>query len=56
MIETQSGSGPVSATAKFYFGFFIALALVVAIAFGAGYRAGIAHAQHRAAAIHAPTP
>ncbi len=39
----------MTATTKFYTGFFIVLALIVAIAFYAGYRAGSAHDR---AAVH----
>ena len=49
-------SGGVSATTKFYVGFFIALAVVVVISFGIGYRAGVAHAEHRAALHARPAP
>ncbi len=34
----------MSATTKFYAGFFIALALVIAVGFVAGYRVGYGHA------------
>jgi hypothetical protein len=38
----------VNATARFYTGFAVVLALVVALAFFAGYRAGVAtHGAHR---------
>ncbi len=43
-------AAPWSATAKFYAGFVIALALIIGLAFFAGYRAGIAHVLH---ALHA---
>lgn len=36
----------MSATARFYLGFGIALIIVVAIAFFIGYRVGAAHAPH----------
>ncbi len=56
MIDADSPSPVVSATAKFYIGFFIALALVVVLAFGLGYRAGVAHAEHRSALHARPAP
>jgi hypothetical protein len=44
----------VSATQRFYLGFFIALALVIAVAYAAGYHAGVAHAA--GAHVHALAP
>ncbi len=35
----------MSATQRFYAVFFIVLALVIAVAYGVGYRAGAAHAH-----------
>ena len=46
----------ISATTKFYAGFCLAVALVVALAFYVGYRAGISHAQSRAAARTSDAP
>jgi uncharacterized protein YqgC (DUF456 family) len=40
----------VSATQKFYIGFFVVLALVIAASYVAGYHAGVAHAG---AEVHA---
>jgi hypothetical protein len=34
----------VSATQRFYIGFFVALALVIGLAYAAGYHSGAAHA------------
>jgi hypothetical protein len=42
----------ISATAKFYVGFWLALAIVLALAFFIGYRAGIAHAERVTARVH----
>jgi hypothetical protein len=43
----------VNATAKFYAGFFVALALVVALAFYAGYRTGYGRAIYERTHAHA---
>lgn len=56
MIDADSRSAPISATAKFYVGFFVALALIVVLAFGIGYRVGVAHGEHRAALHARPAP
>ena len=39
----------ISATTRFYVGFCIVTALVIALAFYVGYRTGVAHAEHRTA-------
>lgn len=44
----------ISATTKFYAGFCIAIALVVALSFYVGYRAGIAHAHTATRTSDAP--
>jgi len=49
----QEHAGP-SATVKFYTGFLLAVALVVAASFLVGYRAGIAMGMHMASAHRAP--
>lgn len=50
--------GALNATTKFYSGFLVAVALVIAVSFYAGYRVGAgAHlARHPAAAHAAPAP
>ena len=44
----------LSATTKFYVGFTLAVALVIALAFYVGYRAGTGHAHARATTSDAP--
>lgn len=44
----------VSATTKFYVGFAIAIALVIALSFYVGYRAGTLHAHAAARTSDAP--
>jgi hypothetical protein len=46
----------VNATAKFYAGFVIALAIVIALAYYAGLRAGSASTHVRAHATASPSP
>ncbi len=50
----------MTATTKFYAGFFFALALVIALAFALGYAAGSrshpARAPHRPAAVATASP
>ncbi len=48
----EGGSGALNATTKFYTGFILAVALVIAVSFYVGYRAG-AHAEHPIARAHA---
>jgi hypothetical protein len=43
----------VTATAKFYTGFAIVLAIIVSVSFAVGYRVGFAHALHAPAAARA---
>jgi hypothetical protein len=45
----------VTATAKFYTGFAIVLAIIVSVSFAVGYRVGFAHALHAPAARAAST-
>ncbi len=44
----------ISATTRFYAGFCIVTALVIALAFYVGYRTGIARAEHRTASTQSP--
>jgi hypothetical protein len=44
----------VNATQRFYTGFFVALAIVVGLSYGLGYRAGESHAGHEVRAGAAP--
>ncbi len=53
MRDFEPGGGPstttrrsLSATSRFYIGFALVLVIVIAVAYGIGFRAGVGHAMH----------